>query len=135
MNKQELRDQLAGNMQKHTENGRTYYTITWEFLGLEDDGLASRQTGLASHLAGNAREALETFRMGEVFGHKRMPGVCWNTRVVDTGDADMIRVPHRARVQVEVEGDGNSRAMALLLEIAIGAALMHQCELRTVSAY
>ena len=134
MNKQELYDQLAKNMRKRTENGQTFYGATLEFLGLEDDGLASRQTGLTTHLAGNAREALETFRIGEVFGRKRMPDVRWNTFVKDTGDVDMIRVPHRACVQIETEGDGHDRAMALLLEIAMGAAIMHQCQLRVVSA-
>ena len=82
-----------------------------------------------------AREALETFRIGEVFGRKRMPDVRWNTFVKDTGDVDMIRVPHRACVQIETEGDGHDRAMALLLEIAMGAAIMHQCQLRVVSAH
>ena len=135
MNKQELRNQLAKNMHKRTENGQTFYGATLEFLGLEDDGLASRQTGLTTHLAGNALEALETFRIGEVFGRKRMPDVRWNTFVKDTGDVDMIRVPHRACVQIETEGDGHDRAMALLLEIAMGAAIMHQCQLRVVSAH
>ena len=92
---------------------------------------------IEAHLVRWAKRAdmdVETFRIGEAFGRRRMPDVRWNTFVKDTGDADMIRVPHRACVQIETEGDGHDRAMALLLEIAMGAAIMHQCQLRVVSA-
>ena len=61
MVKQELLAALNGQVLRMQEDGCTIQSVELEFLGLEDDGLASRQTGIVTHLAGNAREALEAF--------------------------------------------------------------------------
>lgn len=132
MSKQELLEQWRNMADWRQEDGGVRGEAQLEFLGLEDDGLASRQTGIVSHLAGNAREALEAFILGSELGRKRLGGdASFSVRILDTGDADMVCVPCRTRAELTVRGDSREAAQTaaeLLLEIADGAAVMNQCQ-------
>ncbi len=132
MSKQRLLEQWRDMADWQREEGGVYCKAQMEFLGLEDDGLASRQTGIVSHLAGNAREALEAFVLGSELGRKRLGSdVSFSVHILDTGDADMVRVPCRTRVELVVRGNtwrAAQTAAEMLLEIADGAAVMNQCQ-------
>ena len=132
MSKQELLEQWRDMAAWTQEDGSVVGTACWEFLGLVDDGLASRQTGIVTHLAGNAREALEAFVLGCELGQKRLQGTGnFKGRILDTGDEDMVRIPCRTQVELTVRGKSRESAQVaaeLLLEIADGAAVMNQCQ-------
>ena len=104
------------------------------FFGSEDDGLAARQTGKAAGIGGNAREALESFCLGLEFTKKYLhPSVYYHTRIVETGDEDMIRVPRHTAIHLRVYGNTQAimrDAMERIYQTARGAALMTGCRVK-----
>lgn len=105
-----------------------------QFIGIEDDGLASRQTGNNGKIAGNALEALELFTMALQMNHKYLArSVSIMTRILDTGDADMIKVPSYTSIKVMLGGNHGYDAEEVFDKIAVmaeGAALMAGCTAR-----
>ena len=106
--------------------------IIVKFSGIEDDGLAARQTGNAAAIRGNAREALELFWTGVEYGRKSVcPSVLLHSRVLDTGDADMIKIPRHTEIFFELdceEPEALRSAFEIIKRTAVGAALMTGCE-------
>ena len=75
-------------------------------MGIEDDGLASRHTGSAGNLGGNALEAMQAFEMAmHVMGKYLSPLCRIRQRILETGDEDIVRVPCLAKLEISVEGD------------------------------
>lgn len=109
-------------------------TVDIEFFGSEDDGLAARQTGKAAGIGGNAREAMESFCLGLEFTKKYLhPSVYYRTRIMETGDADMIRVPWHTAIRLRVYGNTQAimrDAMERIYQTARGAALMTGCRVK-----
>ena len=109
-------------------------SVEIEFFGSEDDGLAARQTGKAAGIGGNAREALESFCLGLEFTRKYLhPSVYYRTRILETGDQDMIQVPRRTTIRLRVYGNTQAilrDAMERIYQTARGAALMTGCRVK-----
>ena len=82
-----------------------------EFTGLCDDGLAQRQTGKALSKNGNALEALEFFTLGLAYGNKDIfDKVGYETRIMETGDEDMVKVPELTKILVTVKQQEDIRS-------------------------
>jgi len=102
-----------------------------QFIGVEDDGLASRHSGQTGKIIGNALEALELFAMALQMNHKYLASsVSIMTRIIDTGDVDMIKVPFRTSIKVMLDGNCMGDMKKVLKRITVmaeGAALMAGC--------
>lgn len=109
-------------------------TVDIEFFGKNDDGLAARQTGKSAGIGGNAREALEAFCFGLEFARKNLhPSVYFRSRITDTGDVDMIRIPRHTSMHLRVYGNTQAimrDSMEKIYQAAHGAALMTGCSVR-----
>lgn len=107
-------------------------TMEIGFIGTQDDGLAQRQTGKAMTASGNALEALEMFTTAMEFNKKKLhPSVYYHTRILDTGDADMIKVPALTKIRFYLYGNTEEilkDAMEKIYTTAHGAALMAGCK-------
>lgn len=107
-------------------------TIEVDFIGTQDDGLAQRQTGKAATAGGNALEALEMFNTAMEFNKKKLhPSVYYHTRILSTGDADMIKVPSLTKIKFYLYGNTEEiirDAMKKIYTTARGAALMAGCK-------
>ena len=108
-----------------------------EFTGLCDDGLAQRQTGKALSKNGNALEALEFFTLGLAYGNKDIfDKVGYETRIMETGDEDMVKVPELTKILVTVKQQEDIRSDDLrefftgVDMVATGAAEVTGCQVK-----
>jgi|GEM_PF-2737629 len=101
------------------------------FIGIKDDGLAARHSGQNGQSAGNALEALELFDMTLQMNDKYLPAsVTVMTRITDTGDSDMVKVPYRTGIRVILDGNclyDIKRVSKKITSMAVGTALMAGC--------
>lgn len=106
-------------------------TAVFLFTGVQDDGLAQRQTGKSLTKNGNALEALETFITGAEYARKTLPaGTGFATHILETGDEDMVKVPEAASVKVKMYGDSAGdieEGMNKLCRVALGASESTGC--------
>jgi len=101
------------------------------FIGAKDDGLAARHSGQNGLLAGNALEALELFAMALQMNRSYLPdSISLMTRITDTGDSDMVKVPSGTGIRVILDGNGVrdiKRTTDKIKSMAAGTALMAGC--------
>lgn len=99
------------------------------FVGIEEDGLASRHSGGAGALGGNALEALQLFEMA-MHVEEKYHASCGQVKqkILETGDEDMVRVPFKTVMELTVEGENKCGIYNQIRRIAEGAAAMAGCE-------
>lgn len=101
------------------------------FIGVKDDGLAARHSGQNGQTEGNAMEALELFDMSLQMNHRYLPAsISVKTRITDTGDSDMVKVPYRTGIRVILNGNcihDIKRVSKKITSMAVGTALMAGC--------
>ena len=124
----EYRPLLAGAVTENREDTTCCENFSEiHFVGIEDDGLASRHTGSAGNLGGNALEAMQAFEMAmHVMGKYLSPLCRIRQRILETGDEDIVRVPCLAKLEISVEGDESGGRY--IRRAAKGAALMTGCK-------
>lgn len=112
-----------------------------DFIGIEDDGLAARHSGGNGAGMGNALEALELFTIALQMNHRHLPdSVSVRTRITDTGDADMVKVPSRTGIRVILDGacmPDMDKTSGRIMSMAEGTALMAGCttSIETISCF
>lgn len=108
------------------------YEIELTFMGVNDDGLAERQTGKSASISGNALEALEMFNIGLEFNKKRLhPSSRYQSQILSTGDSDMVRVPKMTKIKFVIFGNTKEileYTIEKIYDTAYGAALMTGCK-------
>lgn len=113
------------------------YDMEITFLGVDDDGLAERQTGKSATISGNALEALEMFNIGLEFNKKRLRhSASYKTQILSTGDRDMISVPKITRIRFMIYGNTEEIVKDTIDKIyktAQGAALITGCKVKKVT--
>lgn len=107
------------------------------FTGVQDNGLAQRQTGKALTKNGNALEALEIFLTGAEYARKIMPAsVQFTASILETGDEDMVKVPELTKVKIVVSGTcktDREEGAKLICRVALGAAAVTDCQVKTTA--
>ena len=112
------------------------YEMEFTFIGVNDDGLAERQTGKSASICGNAREALEMFYIGLEFNKKRLhPSVRYQSQILTTGDIDMIKIPRMTKIKLVI-GENTDEIIGNTVEtiynVAYGSALMTGCKVERI---
>ena len=99
-----------------------------QFIGIEDDGLASRHSGTRGNLGGNALEAMQMFELALYIEEKHFPeGNLVKETILHTDDEDMVRVPQNTEVKITVTGNEAQKILESVKRTARGAALMAGC--------